>query len=163
MALPPSVQAAIDEVRAVINAGRPFLNGAFIDAVAFFTGTANLKKSLPEVWEQMAAAERNEKRSLDSLTLIDELEMLVENGKAHVFGKVWVDHQSCLQQLKNVEDSLTQDLARAQTWSASPPTPATTDVQAAQTEAERIIAEAKLEAERIKEDARRQSGSPWSS
>ena len=163
MALPSSVQSAIDEIRTVINAGRLFLNGAFVDEQAFFIGTSKLKKSLPEAWVQLAAAERNEKRSLDSLMLIDELEMLIESGKAHVFGKVWINQQPCLEQLNKVEASLRQDLIRAQAWSASNPAPAITDVQVAQTEAARIIAEAKLEAERIKEEARQQRESPWSS
>ncbi len=170
MALPPAVQNAINEVRAVINSGRPLILGkVFIDEQAFYIGTSRLKKSLPEAWGQMATVRRSKSENFISLVQIDELEMLVENGKLHIFGGVLIDEQACLQKLESVQAALIKDIAEAQEWSTThlapitQPTPATTDVQAAQTEAERIIAEAKLEAARIVEEARRQRENPWSS
>jgi hypothetical protein len=168
MALPPDVQNAIDDIRAVIDSGRPLIMGkVFIDEQAFYIGTSRLKKSLPESWGQMATVRRSNAENFNSLVQIDELEMIAERGKFHVFGKVLVDEQACLQKLESVQAALIKDIAEAQAWSAAhpapvtQPAPATTDVQVAQTEAERIIAEAKIEAERIKEEARRQSESPW--
>jgi hypothetical protein len=150
MALPPDVQNAIDDIRAVIDSGRPLIMGkVFIDEQAFYIGTSRLKKSLPESWGQMATVRRSNAENFNSLVQIDELEMIAERGKFHVFGKVLVDEQACLQKLESVQAALIKDIAEAQAWSA------------AQTEAERIIAEAKIEAERIKEEARRQSESPW--
>ncbi len=175
MALPPDVQSAIDEIRAVIKSGRPLIMGKiFISELAFFIGTSRLKKSLPEAWGEMATIRRSNSENFVSLAQIDELEMLIENGKLHIFGGVLIDEQACLQKLESVQSALIKDIAEARSWSASHPapvterasashpTPATTDVKAAQTEAERIIAEAKREAARIVEEARRQRENPWS-
>jgi hypothetical protein len=163
MTLPPDVQAAIDEIRAVIHAGRTFMVKVFIDEQAFFIATSKLKKSLPEAWGQMATARRPTGCSVASLDAIDNLEMLIESGKLHIFGGVLVDKQTCLLQIEGVETALAKDIAEAQTLSVSHPSPATTDVQSARTEAERIIAEAKREAARIVEEAKRQRENPWSS
>jgi hypothetical protein len=148
----------------VINSGKPLLNGAFIDEQAFFIGTCKLKKSLGETYVQLARAKRDDGSGLDSLRLIDELEMLIENGKAHVFGKVWINQHDCLLHLDKVEASFSQYLALDEEWPVEQPASAESEkVQAAQTEAERIIAEAKREAERIVEEARRQRENPWGS
>lgn len=162
MALPPDVQSAINEIRTIINSGSSFLNGTFMDEQAFFIGTSKLKKSLPDELKTWARAERDMKRSVNSLNQIDNLEMLAENGKAHVLGKVWVDKQACLQQLKNVEDSLAKDITEAQHWSATQ-SPAAVELQNARTEAERIIEDAKREAARIVEEAKHNRENPWSS
>ncbi|HEX8237217.1 MAG TPA: hypothetical protein VF600_14760 [Abditibacteriaceae bacterium] len=163
MALPPNVQAAIDEIRTVINSGKTFLNGAFIDEQAFFIATSRLKKILPNELRILARVEKDMKRTLDCLTQIDNLEILAETGKAHVFGKVWINQQVCLQQLEALKAALIRDLRQAEEWVASHPSRAESEVQAAQTEAERIIEDAKREAARILGEAKRNRENPWSS
>jgi cell division septum initiation protein DivIVA len=93
---------------------------------------------------------------------IDKLEMLAEKGSCHIFGKVSIDQQKCLQQIDSCQTALTDDLARARQWTATH-SPAAVELQNARTEAEHIIEEAKREAARIVEEAQRNRETPWSS
>lgn len=151
MSIPISIQARVDEVKSVINAGRPFLGGAFIDEQAFFIGTTRLKKALPEV---LIGVEHAARGTINVIGPLDELEAMIVNGKGHMFGKVSVDKQACLKQIANVEAALHADLKQ---FEQLPPTPETEDeriVAQASSEAARVLDEARQEAQRILKEAR---------
>ncbi len=143
MSLPTSIQARIDEVKNVIDAGRPFLGGLYLDEQAFFVATTRLRKALPDA---MKAAEGKTHGAISVLSCIDDLERMIETGNLHTFGKVLVrDRQECLKQIDNMEAALDAGLKLSEHW------------QPVQETGEGVVAEARLEAARIVDEAQREA------
>jgi cell division septum initiation protein DivIVA len=88
--------------------------------------------------------------TIDVLRLIDELEMLVENGKGHMFGKVFIDEQSFFIQTSKLKKALPDDLKKAERVTRD----SDRVVSHAQNEAQRMVQEAQAEAQRLVADAR---------
>jgi hypothetical protein len=143
MSLPPSVQAHIDELKSVINAGRPFLGGSFIDEQAFFIATSRLKKTLADA---LTGVERDVVRGMAVVKLIDEFEMLIEMEKVICSAKFGVNKQACLNQIDAIQAAFPADLKRAEQLQ-----------QVHQAEDKRVLAEAHAEAARIVDEAHREA------
>lgn len=147
----------------------PIFKAVWIDEQAFFIGTSKLKRALPGYLArtELAAPDRLggvrtlDELGIDILRLIDELEQLAENGKYHVFDKVFIHEGEFYQLTAKLKEALPRDLKNTQSMmgqgyaAQQQPAAATSDavLDAAQTEAQRIIAEARCEAERIVEEA----------
>jgi hypothetical protein len=57
-------------------------------------------------------ADPRDNRQIEVLRLIDELEELVDQGKAHIFGKVFIDEQEFFIQTAKIKDALPADLKK---------------------------------------------------
>lgn len=98
------------------------------------------------------------------MRLIDELEQLVENGKYHVFDKVFIDEQAFFIQTSKLKKALPDDLKKAERVTrdsdrvvSAAQNEAQRMVGEAQSEAQRMVGEAKAEAQRLVGDARAQA------
>lgn len=172
----PRLVAELEEL--VENGKRwPIFKGVFIDEQAFFIGTAKLKKVMPYELRKAERIARDRARAgvssnklgSDTIRLIDELEQLVENGRYHVFDKVFIDEQAFFMLTAKLKEALPRDLENARNMlgreyaSTEQPAPSTEKavLDAAQVEAQRIIEEARREAERIVQEARRRGGADF--
>lgn len=79
--------------------------------------------------------------------------MLVENGKGHVFGKVFIDEQAFFIQTSKLKKALPDDLKKAERVTRD----SDRVVTQAQNEAHRMVTEAQTEAQRLIGDARAQA------
>ena len=90
---------------------------------------------------------------IDVFRLIDELEQLVDNGRAHVFGKVVIDEQAFFVQTAKLKKALPDDLKKAERVTRD----SDRVVSGAQSEAQRMLSDAQGEAQRMVSDARAQA------
>ena len=98
-------------------------------------------------------ARAREGLTIDVFRLIDELEQLVEEGKGHFMGKVWIDESAFFVQTSKLKKALPDDLKKA----ARVTQDSTRVVTQAQTEATRTVEDARAEAARLLGDAQAES------
>ena len=99
----------IQNLEKIVQAGRTFGNKVFIDGQAFFLGTADLKRALPNIFTGVEKEARGKARpatALYYLTEIDKLEAIVWQSPFRPFGLFLVNKQACLQQIEVVSGSL---------------------------------------------------------
>jgi len=86
----------------------------WLDEQTFFVATSTLKKSLPKSYIARKLAEKARSQvALDTsqpdiIFAIDELERLVDNGKYHCFGGVYVKRTDLVEKLAAVKAAITQ-------------------------------------------------------
>lgn len=147
----------IDALESLPASGKRLWGKVLIDEEAFFIGTSNVRKALPFGLRDFATSEREAGRALDSLRLIDELEKLVENSQAHIFGKVLIDEKVYAERTTGLRQALRRDLPKGDQFLATSQSETADLIDEARAEAARIVEEARQQAEHILEDARLQA------
>ena len=157
----------LDKLEQMVKKGPRLWSRAMIDEEVFFNTTASLKKAIPEsILQAESIIRANLKNNPETATkydlwifrLVDELEQLAENGKGHLFGRVFVDAKQFLNLIVKIRQTLPQTIETAAKILSDSPirdNASKTDrflldakaeaahiIEAAQAEAARIIAEA---------------------